>query len=94
MAAEVELLLAGRAGVDVHAYPRYGKLRSAMSAGLAWLEARAAVFPQAPSYLGFHLVALWDHVALYDLVPLDHPALRACVARLEDAPGVAETRPR
>ena len=78
----MELLLTGRAGVDVRAYPRYGKLRPAMSAGLAWLEARAAVFPQAPSYLGFHLVLL------------GHPALRACVARLEDVPGVAETLPR
>lgn len=93
MAAEVELLLARRAGVDTRAFARYDKLRASMAAGLAWLEARSAVFPQAPSYLGFHLVALWDHIVLYDLMPLEYPALRACVARLEEAPGVAETRP-
>lgn len=94
MAAEVELLLAGRTGVDTRAYPRYDKLRDAIGAGLAWLEARSTVFPATPSYLGFHLVAAWDHLALYDVLPLDYPALGACVARLAEVPGVAGTRPR
>lgn len=92
MAAEVELVLGARSGLDT-AHPRFDKMRAALAAALDWLERGHAVFGEAPDYLGFHLVALWDHVALYDLVPLDHPRLRDRVERLSALPYVAASRP-
>lgn len=93
MAAEVELILGARTGLDT-AHPRFDKMRAAIGQGLAWLEARHTVFPETPSYLGFHLVAMWDHIALYDLAPLEYPRLRQVVARLDALPYVGRSRPR
>ncbi len=94
MAAEVELILAARTGIDTAAHARFDKLRATIDQALAWLEASAGVFPETPSYPGFHLVSLWDHLALYELRPLDaYPRLRAIVARLNALPDVAASRP-
>ncbi|MGH1346263.1 MAG: glutathione S-transferase family protein [Nannocystales bacterium] len=83
MGAEVELLLAERSGIDTVEMPRFGKLRRAIEAGLSWLEAHAEVFQGEPSYLGFHLVALWDHLSLYDKLPqVRVPTLRAQIQEL------------
>ena len=83
MAAEVELILAERSGLGTTDEPRFDKLRRTMSDGLAWLEAQASSFGSEPSYLGFHLVALWDHVQLYASLPLQpYPTLRTVVDAL------------
>ena len=92
MAAEVELVLGARTGLDT-AHTRFAKMRATIAGSLDWLEAHADVFPREPDYLGFHLVAFWDHVALYDLVPLGHPRLHAAVERLSALPFVAASRP-
>jgi hypothetical protein len=47
----------------------------------------------APSYLGFHLTALWDHLVLYGVVGLDCPRLRERVAACSALPFVGATRP-
>jgi glutathione S-transferase len=94
MAAEVELILAARTGIDTSAHARFDKLRAAIDGALAWLEARADLFPPERSYSGFHLVALWDHLTLYDLRPLAaYPRLRAVAGRLDADPEIAASRP-
>ncbi len=94
MAVEVELILAERTGLDT-AHARFAKMRASLLQGLAWIETRADVFPQPPSYLGFHLLALWEHLALYALVPLDFPRLEKRVAHHAQAwPFAARSRPR
>lgn len=93
MAMEVELILAARTGIDT-AHARFDKLRAAMDGALGWLEASADLFPDPPSYLGFHLVSMWDHLALYDLRPLHpYPRLRAIAARLDSHQEIAASRP-
>ena len=93
MATEVELILAERDGIDTRAGARFDKMRHAIDAGLAWLEHRADAFPAQPCYLVFHLTAMWEHLALYDLRPLHYPRLHAIVARTRSLPYVAASRP-
>ena len=76
MGLEAELILAERTGLGTD-HPRFDKMRASLGQGLQWLEARAAMIGEAPTYPGLHFVAMWDHLALYGLVPLDYPALRA-----------------
>ena len=75
MAAEAELILAERTGIDTHAHRRFDKMRQSIRHGLSWLDANHAVFPQEPSYLTFHMIAMWDHLAFYELVELEFPNL-------------------
>lgn len=84
MSSEVELILAARTGIDTKAYSRYAKITGSITKGLEWLEAHVDVFPAPPSYLGFHLVAMWDHLVLYDCVPLEYPQLSDTVKRLSE----------
>jgi hypothetical protein len=93
MALEVELILAGRTGLDT-AHPRFDKMRASIAQALAWLEGHAGLFPASPSYLDFHLVAMWDHLVLYGLVELDYPRLRERAAACSAWPFVAPSRPR
>lgn len=93
MATEVELILAERSGIDTGGMARYDKMRLSIDAGLAWLEAHADTFPTQPSYLAFHLVAMWDHLALYDLRPLDYPQLGERVAGTSAHACVAASKP-
>jgi glutathione S-transferase len=92
MALEVELILAARTGLDTD-HARFAKMRASIERGLGWLEAGSGVFDGDPSYLGFHLAALWDHVALYRLVDLDYPRLRSRVDAYSALPFVAASRP-
>jgi len=94
MAAEVEVILAERTGIDVAAHRRFQKKLDVIRGGLDWLEARAQVFSGEPSYVGFHLVAMWDHLVLYRLVEPAHPALGAHVTRLSALHFVAKSAPR
>ena len=57
-------------------HPRFDKMRASLGQGLQWLQAHA-VPGHAPTYDGMHFVAMWDHLVLYGLVPLDYPGLRA-----------------
>lgn len=94
MAAEVELILAQRSGIDTAGLPRFNKLQDTLQTGLRWLEDRADVFPPSPSYLGFHLVALWDHLDLYGGRPASElPELQARVRTLSALPNVRRSAP-
>ncbi len=93
MSTEVELILAARTGIDTRAHKRFDKMREAITRGLDWLENHADVFPHEPTYLGFHLTAMWDHLTLYDVCTLDFPRLREHVARWSVLPYVASTKP-
>lgn len=92
MGLEVELILGARSGIDT-AQPRFAKMRDAIGHSLAWLESNARVFERPPSYLGFHLLAMRDHIAFYDLVPLDYPALQAHADAVAALPSAAASRP-
>lgn len=92
MSLEVELILGARSGLDT-AQPRFAKMRSAIAHGLGWLEAHARVFDGEATYLGFHLLAMRDHLALYDLVPLDVPSLSARADALAALPFAAASKP-
>lgn len=94
MSAEVELILAARTGIDTEAYLRFNKITESINRGLNWLELRAEIFSGEPSYLGFHLTAMWDHLALYDLVSLNYPKLRDSVGRLSAFAYIAASIPR
>lgn len=94
MSAETELILAARTGMDTSAHRRFDKIRESLCHGLDWLEFHADVFPNEPSYLGFHLTAMWDHLALFDLVPLPHEKLRDRVSKLSSLAYVAASAPR
>lgn len=94
MAAEVELILARRTGLDTTTHRRFDKSLESIGAGLGWLETHAQVFPQRPSYAGFHLTCVWDHLTLYRVVDLEYDRLREHVARLSALPYVAASAPR
>lgn len=93
MSAEVELILAERTGLDTKAHRRFDKMREAILAGLEWLEKHVNQFPKQPTYLGFHLIALWDHLVLYQVCPMEQPRLQAYVEQWRTLPFVAETKP-
>lgn len=93
MATEVELILAERTGIHTKGLRRFDKMREALRTSLQWLDRHAAVFPNEPTYLGFHLVAMWDHLMLYGMCELDLPHLRECAARGNELPYVAQSKP-
>ncbi|MDF2446664.1 MAG: glutathione S-transferase family protein [Moraxellaceae bacterium] len=93
MAAEVELILAARTGLDTRGQPRFDKARQVIAAGLAWLEGQEALFAGEPDYLSFHLVCLWEHLHRYGhFPPLALPQLARHAARVGELPIVAATR--
>jgi len=93
MAAEVELILARRSGMDTSAHRRFDKIMDSIRSGLEWMEQHASSIPQQPSYLGFQLVCLWDHLIVFKILELNYPTLKAHVERLSSLPYVAATRP-
>jgi glutathione S-transferase len=93
MAAEAELILAARTGIDTAAHRRFDKMRESVRNGLSWLDAHHGLFPSEPSYLTFHAVSMWDHLAYYGLFELHYPQLRAQVMRWADTPFIAESKP-
>ncbi len=93
MAAEVEILLAKRSGIDVDRLERFRKKRITIRRGLDWLDEGRALFEGEPTYAGFHLTAMWEHLALYGLVPLEWPRLEARVEELLALPYVTRSRP-
>jgi len=93
MAAEVELVMAERTGIDAGKYRRYDKFRNTVDQGLAWLEARANCFADTVDYAGFHLVCLWDHLVLYQMFALPYPRLQTEVQRLSEIEFVNKSAP-
>jgi glutathione S-transferase len=72
MAADAELVLGRRTGIDTSKYIRYEKHLSAIRQGLAWLELHhTELFSSKPTYSSFHLVSMWDHLALYNITSLN-----------------------
>ncbi len=93
MTAEVEVVLGKRSGITVDNYPRFTKKRDTIARGLDWLEANAHLFDGAPSYAGFHLVAMLDHLVVCDMAELEHPRLQAHCTRYGEHPFVTKSRP-
>jgi glutathione S-transferase len=93
MATEVELILAARTGMNTKSHRRFDKMRESITAGLHWLNRHADIFPAEPTYLGFHLAAMWDHLELYAVCALEFPNVREAAGRWNDLPYVAATKP-
>lgn len=92
MALEVELILGARSGLDT-SQPRFAKMRGAIGRSLEWLEDNVVMFDGPPSFLDFHLLAMRDHVALYDVVPLDYARLQARADAIAALPFAAASKP-
>lgn len=92
MAAEVELLLATRTGMNVFASSRFDKFRRTILAGLQWLERNEPSCFQTPCN-HFHLVCLWQHLQqVSHLLPAHpFPALKMRVALTSTLPEVTAT---
>lgn len=93
MAAEVELILAARTGIETSKYVRFEKHQKVILAALQWLEDNPQLFEGQTNYLGFHLVCLWDHLALYQLVELNYPRLQNTVERLRRLDFISASAP-
>ena len=98
MGAEVELLLSRRSGLVSEAGALYfGRYRSVIGHGLAWIEANgAAVWPEAEfSYLDIALACMWDHLWYNRLGDEtgSWPWIDARTARHATRPSVAATTP-
>lgn len=93
MAAEVEVVLAKRSGIDVDKYPRFAKKHATIRRGLEWLEANAHLFEGEPTYAGFHLVAMLDHLVACRMAELEHPRLQSQLARYSAIAFVRKSRP-
>ncbi len=98
MGAEVELLLSRRSGLVSEAGALYfGRYRSVIGHGLAWIEANgAAVWPEAEfSYLDIALVCMWDHLRYNRLgdETISWPWIEERTARHASRPSVAATTP-
>jgi glutathione S-transferase len=93
MAAEVEIILARRSGLDTTRLARFGKHHQVITQGLDWLEARPELFPEQPSYAAFHLRALLDHLRVCQLLPRECPVLEQRLRGWVDAPYVTATAP-
>lgn len=94
MSAEVEVLLAERTGIDIRRYKRFEKKVETIDRGLDWLEAHKDIFEGRPTYAGFHLVAMWDHLSMNGFLKGEYPGLEKHVAKLSELPYVAQSRPR
>ena len=95
MSAEVQLVLAARSGLEpVGRF--FDKARRTIEQGMKWLETRLPVGDEL-SYPGVWMIAMWDHVQLYELLPTAPqlaPNTQAFVARFREHPSVAPSRPQ
>lgn len=94
MQEEVKLILAHRSGVPTEQYVFFDKSRKAIEQGLQWLESRAQIFNQAnPTYLDFHLVCMWEHLACYKFSALNYKNLRQISEALGENIDIHKTSP-
>ena len=93
MTAEVELIMAERTGINTQQYTRFDKLRTTVNQGMDWLEQQADLFPGQPSYAGFHLVCLCDHLIMYEMFDLSHKKLKVMVSKLSELDYVKASSP-
>ncbi len=94
MTNDVKLILAARTGTVPQDHAYFRKAEKALRQGLDWLEARAGAYAaDAPGYQEFHLVALYEHLAYYELIDTAVPRLAALVEAIGARPLVKQTSP-
>ena len=97
MGAEVEILLAGRAGLDSGpAAPFFGRYHRVIRDSLAWIESEGErLWPEGFSWLDVVLISAWDHLRHSKLVPPGeaYPWIEARTARFADRPSIRSTAP-
>lgn len=96
MSAEVRLILATRAGMDVSGGV-FDKDRDVIDRALAWIDEHIGAEPAMGSRLTYPAVcavAMWDHLLLYENAEVDDaPQLDSFVSALRGHPSIARTRP-
>lgn len=76
MANEAKLLLSARTGLNPDGFAYFDKAKSSIVRSFEWLEDRHQLFtPVNPTYLDFHLICLWEHVRLFEIVDLNYARL-------------------
>lgn len=93
MAAEVEIIIADRTGIDITRYERFNKFRAIVIQGVDWLEKNFKLFSETPDYTNFHLVCMWEHLLLYDMFNLSHPQLSQHVRKLLQLDFISNSSP-
>ena len=98
MLAEVDILLAGRAGLDSGPEaPYFDRAHRVIHDSLAWVEANGSrIWPDLGlSWLDIVLICAWDHLGHSRMEPdgLDLTWIRSRVARFADRPSVRATAP-
>ncbi|HEX7046576.1 MAG TPA: glutathione S-transferase [Gammaproteobacteria bacterium] len=94
MADEVKIVLAERTGLDTKPHAFFQKALAGIKNGLQWLDGQAIFFNVGqPGYLEFHLVCLWDHLKIYNLVSLDYPALDSVTRELNTQERITRSAP-
>lgn len=98
MSAEVELILAQRTGIDTTQYQRFAKIKNSIIQGMDWLENhclenKGGIFSAQATYLEFHLIAMWDHLKLYNVIDLKYPSLQNKVEQLSAMEFIKESKP-
>lgn len=80
MSEEVKLILSRRTGLPTDDYVFFDKCKLTIKNGLDWLESNyPTLHGKSPGYLEFHLTCLLEHLAYYELVPLNYPNLAKIV---------------
>jgi len=90
------LILTRRGGLhDLTGSSYFGKLRSAIDGGLAWLDRELDPDASGFDYRDIALVCMWQHLACFELATdlEQHRRLAARVARVADRPSIASTVP-
>lgn len=95
MAEEVKVLIAKRMQVPIESYDYFDRAIEAMRGGLDWLENNSEKFSaSSPKYRELHLVCLFEHIAYYDLIPLNqYQKLNRVVAEVSSLAWVKKSAP-
>ena len=94
MANEVKLVLAKRTGIEPKGKTYFDKALACIEDGLSWLEQRADRFAgETVDYEDFHFISSWDHLVLFDILPMSFPRLAAAAEKLGEIPEIEETAP-
>lgn len=93
MSEEVKIILAKRTGVPTGDYVFFDNAFEAIHNGLQWLESNGNFDRESPGYKEFHLTCVFEHLAYYDLLPLNFRTLRSTVDAVLKNPKVKQTSP-
>lgn len=94
MAAEVKLVLAERAGIDMTDMAFFEKARKSILNAIQWCESKSELLENASlTYLQFHFISFWDHAHLYKLIDREWPILERIAKNISLSEIVSRSAP-